>query len=108
MAHASAKVVAGCFALAAFAVAILAALAAGNPAVSVLRGAIIAMIVCYPVGFLAGLMCQRVVQQHVAATNEQPASGAAESSLEARDEAGSPGPDARSARASSPSEILNV
>jgi hypothetical protein len=67
MAQASAKVMAGCFALAAFAVAILAGLAAGNAAVGVLKGAVIAMVVCYPVGLLAGLVCQRVLTAHVQA-----------------------------------------
>jgi hypothetical protein len=46
------KVMAGGFALAAFAVAILAGLQAGNSAAGILKGAIIAMLVSYPIGFL--------------------------------------------------------
>ena len=59
------KAIAGCFALAAFTVAVLAGLAGGNAAMSILGRALIAMIACYPVGLLIGVVCQHVVEQHV-------------------------------------------
>ncbi len=57
--------IAGCFALAAFAVAVVAGLGGGNATTSILLRAIMAMIACYPVGLLVGLICQRVVQEHL-------------------------------------------
>ncbi len=59
--------VAGCLALAAFAVAIVAGLAAGNAPTPILLRAVIAMIACYPVGLVIGLVCQRVIDEHLAA-----------------------------------------
>lgn len=59
------KVMAGCFSMAAFAVAIIAGLTSGNPAVLVLGRALIAMILCYPVGFIVGVVCERVIAQHI-------------------------------------------
>ncbi len=64
MTGAACNVIAGCFAMAAFAVAILAGLAAGNAPSSILLRALIAMVVCYPVGLMIGLVCQRVVADH--------------------------------------------
>lgn len=61
----SSKVLAGCLALAAFAVAILAGLASGNPAAQILLRAVVAMIACYPVGFIVGLLCERAIADHV-------------------------------------------
>jgi hypothetical protein len=61
---AASRAVAGCFALAAFAVAVVAGLAGGNPTASILLRALIAMAVCYPVGLIIGVMCQRVVEDH--------------------------------------------
>lgn len=58
------RVMAGCLAMAAFAVAIIAGLASGNPAVLVLGRALVAMILCYPVGFVVGIVCERVIEQH--------------------------------------------
>ncbi len=60
------NVIAACFSLAAFAVAILAGLVSGNGAMSILVRAVLAMIVCYPVGLIIGLVCQRVVDHQVA------------------------------------------
>ncbi len=60
-------VLAGCFAMAAFAVAILAGLAGGNSPASILLKALIAMIVCYPVGLMIGLAVQRVISDHLEA-----------------------------------------
>ncbi len=61
----SSKIIAGCFALCAFAVAIVAGLASGNSAAQILLRAILAMLVCYPVGFIAGLVCEYVVRSHI-------------------------------------------
>jgi hypothetical protein len=58
---------AGCFALAAFAVAIVFGLAAGNPAGSVLSRALIAMLACYPLGLGVGLVAQHLVREHIEA-----------------------------------------
>lgn len=67
MSTATANTIAGCFALAAFTVATLSGLAAGNPASSVLSRALIAMVVCYPIGIVVGLIAHRLVAEHVAA-----------------------------------------
>ncbi len=63
-------VLAGCFAMAAFAVAVVAGLARDNTPSAILLRAVIAMIVCYPVGMLVGMMCLRVLQEHVKAHPE--------------------------------------
>lgn len=63
----SSSVIAGCFALSAFAVAVLAGLATDNPAAQVLGRAIVCMLVCYPVGLAIGLVCVRVISAHVEA-----------------------------------------
>ncbi|MHC4219345.1 MAG: hypothetical protein ACYSU7_12930 [Planctomycetota bacterium] len=65
MTGAASRAVAGCFALAAFAVAVVAGLAGGNASSSILVRALIAMIVCYPVGLIIGLVCQHVIEDHV-------------------------------------------
>ena len=59
------RLIAGCFALAAFAVAIVAGLGAGHDAAQVLLRATIAMMLCYPVGLVAGMVCERVMRSHV-------------------------------------------
>ncbi len=59
------KAVAGCFALAAFTVAVVAGLAGGNTAISILGRALVAMIVCYPLGLMVGMVCRQVIQQHL-------------------------------------------
>ena len=66
-ASATHNTIAGCFALAAFTVAIIAGLAAANPAVSVLSRAIVAMLVCYPIGLMVGMIALRIVSDHVEA-----------------------------------------
>ncbi len=63
-------VLGGCFAMAAFAVAVVAGLARDNTPSAILLRAVIAMIVCYPVGMLVGMMCLRVLQEHVKAHQE--------------------------------------
>ncbi|MEM7229565.1 MAG: hypothetical protein AAF432_12210 [Planctomycetota bacterium] len=65
MPQAAGKVIAGCFALTAFAVAVLAGLFAGNPMLEILTRALIIMCICYPVGFLVGLAIDHVIAQHV-------------------------------------------
>lgn len=62
--------VGACFALTAFAVAILAGLFANNQADLILQRAIIAMILCYPIGLLFGAMCRRVVAEHAQAVTD--------------------------------------
>ncbi|UCD74461.1 MAG: hypothetical protein JSV91_11815 [Phycisphaerales bacterium] len=59
------RVIAGCFALAAFATAIVAGLTSGNGASAVLVRASIALIICYPVGLVIGAICQRIVNEYV-------------------------------------------
>jgi len=59
------RVIAACFALAAFAVAIIAGLAGGADTAQVLLRAVIAMMLCYPVGLVAGMVCERVIRAHV-------------------------------------------
>lgn len=65
------KVMAGCLALAAFAVAVLAGLAAGNAAEMVLVRALMAMFLCYPVGFIIGMVCERIIASHVEERSEE-------------------------------------
>ena len=60
------KAIAGCFSLAAFSVAVVAGLAGGNLAATILVRALIAMIVCYPLGMLVGVLCRHVIDQHLA------------------------------------------
>lgn len=64
------NVLAGCFSLAAFAVALVAGLAAGNSTGSILARGVIAMILCYPLGLLVGVVCHRVVEEQAAAHQE--------------------------------------
>jgi hypothetical protein len=94
MTGAASRAVAGCFALAAFAVAVVAGLAGGNTPSGILVRALIAMIVCYPVGLVIGLVCQRVIEEHVKAPTAanavgEPGAGAspAEQSAENAEEA---------------------
>jgi hypothetical protein len=68
----SAKVIATCFALCAFAVAILSGLSSANPTAQILQRAILAMFVCYPVGLAVGLICERVIASHVGAVSGSP------------------------------------
>ena len=60
-----AKVIASVFALAAFAVAIIAGLAAGNTPASVLGTAVVGMLVCHALGLVAGTVGERVVMEHI-------------------------------------------
>ena len=63
----TAKVIAGCFALSAFSVAILAGLASENTTAQILQRAVLSMIVCYPVGLIIGMVCERVIVSHIRA-----------------------------------------
>ena len=65
------KAIAGCFALAAFSVAIIAGLASGNTSSSILTRALLAMFVCYPVGLLVGFVCRYVIEQHLGQAAER-------------------------------------
>jgi len=56
------SVVAGIFALSAFTVALLAGLLSGNELMVILVRAIMALIVCYPVGLLAGALLSNVME----------------------------------------------
>jgi hypothetical protein len=96
MTGAASRAVAGCFALAAFAVAVVAGLAGGNTPSAILVRALIAMIVCYPLGLVIGLVCQHVIEEHVKARPDAhaapargagatPAAQSAESAEEAED-----------------------
>lgn len=62
------QVIAGCFAMSAFVIAIIAGLAAQNEASSVLFRAVAAMFIAYPVGLIAGSMCAGIVREHGRAT----------------------------------------
>lgn len=58
----AAKVIAACSGLTAFAVAMVAGLAADNTAEAVLSRALVALVVCNLVGWVAGLICERTVR----------------------------------------------
>jgi hypothetical protein len=66
MTAAPGHVIAGCFALAAFVVGLISGLAAQNPAVTVLVRALLAMVICYPLGAFVGMVCERAINRHVA------------------------------------------
>lgn len=75
--------VATVFALAAFSIALLGGLVAGNETMRVLVRALLALVACYPVGLAVGLVCQRIVADHAAglesdALSHDAASGTAE------------------------------
>lgn len=57
--------IAACFALVAFAAAVVVGLAAGNPAGTILWRALVAMLVCWVAGALVGYLAQRAVQVQV-------------------------------------------
>ena len=60
------RVLAGCVALTAFA-----GLASGNEAGAILVRAIMAMILCYPVGLVVGMICERVIAMHSPSPDEE-------------------------------------
>lgn len=59
------KVMGSTFALAAFSVAVVAGISAGNSGATVLFNAIIATFVCNAVGIVVGLCAQHVIAQHI-------------------------------------------
>lgn len=59
------KVVAGVFGLAAFALAVVAGLGAGNPSTDVLLRALVSMAACYSIGLVLGMIGERTVDEHV-------------------------------------------
>ena len=59
--------IAGCFALAAFSIAVIAGVASGNPAASILTRALFAMFICYFIGLSAGWVCRRSILQELQA-----------------------------------------
>ncbi len=60
------RVIAAIFALAAFAVAIVAGLAVGNPPGRILASALVSMVLCQVVGWAVGAIGERVVREHLA------------------------------------------
>ncbi len=86
------RAIAGCFALAAFSVAVIAGLASDNTAASILTRALFAMVACYPVGLLVGFVCRHVIEQHLGEPPESsqetdPVNVAAEQSAESAEKA---------------------
>ena len=67
MAVETGRVIASCFALAAFAVSVLTGLAENIEAAQILLRAVIAMIVCFPVGAMVGVTCDSVIRSHLSA-----------------------------------------
>lgn len=61
------RVMAGSFGLTAFAVAVIAGLAAGNTASHILLQAIVSMLVCHVVGLILGGLAEHVVREHLRA-----------------------------------------
>ncbi len=71
------KVIAAVFGLAAFAVAVVAGLWAGNPASTVLIHATIAMVLCQVAGVLVGVACESVIERHAKRYEEEAGIGQA-------------------------------
>ncbi len=69
------KMVATAMGLAAFAIAILAGLHAGNPTTTILGIAVLCMVACHIVGLFIGSIGERVVREHVK-SNHMAAEGA--------------------------------
>jgi len=60
-----ARLIASCFGLSGFAVAVVAGLAAENPGGHILTVALVSMILCHIVGLGAGMIGERVVEDYV-------------------------------------------
>jgi len=85
------QVVAGCFALCAFAVAILSGLGAGNDAATVLLRAILSMAGCYVVGSVVGLLCSMAIRsRRVPSDVESPGGDSTADALKVRDQQDEP------------------
>jgi len=78
-------VVGGCFAMCAFSVAVLAGLTASNGATTILIRAILAMIICYPLGWIVGVICRRAIDEHVRSLGTEQDSDADEETPPASD-----------------------
>lgn len=61
------KVIAGCLALGAFAIAIVAGLSSGNTTDTILGRALLCMVVCYAAGLAVGAVAERAMDEHIAA-----------------------------------------
>jgi len=59
------KVIAGSLGLTAFAIAVVAGLAAGNPSTEVLTRALVCMAICYALGMVLGAIGEHTMQEHV-------------------------------------------
>lgn len=59
------RVIAACFALSAFGVAVVAGLAAGNDAAQILLRAVAALVICSFAGQALGLICEGVIRAHI-------------------------------------------
>ncbi len=70
MKRAPSHVIAGCFSLCAFSIAVITGLAAENGALTILLRAILAMFACYVVGLIIGWACDCAIRSHVAALDE--------------------------------------
>jgi hypothetical protein len=85
-----AKLTAGCCALGAFAIAIVAGLGADAPVDTILTRAIVCMIVCWPVGALLGFVAGRAIEDGVEAFRRAnpvtPDTGGAEARLSSEEE----------------------
>lgn len=62
----SSKLVAAAMGLAGFAVAVVAGLHAGNPSVTILTNAVLALVVCNFIGVMLGSVGDKVIRDHVA------------------------------------------
>ena len=65
------RVIAASLGLSAFAIAVVAGLAADNPAETILARAVASMIVCHVVGWCVGLAAERAVSEAVAAYEKE-------------------------------------
>lgn len=75
--------IAGLFALAAFAVAVISGLAGAVEPTAILLRAIVSLLACYPIGFLLGGVALRLANEHIEA--HRAANPAPDSTLELRD-----------------------
>jgi putative Mn2+ efflux pump MntP len=60
-----ARLIASCFGLAAFAVAVVAGMAAGNEGSRILMVALFSLVICHIVGLAAGLIGERIVEEYM-------------------------------------------
>ncbi|MCA9292182.1 MAG: hypothetical protein KDA20_00020 [Phycisphaerales bacterium] len=82
--HIPGNVIAACFGLSAFAVALISGLAAGRSAANILSAATLALIVCYALGFIIARVAGIAVRDAAEAATRK---SRAKASSEARDHA---------------------